>query len=260
MDYIYHDRLMWALERALENLSSDGPIGTQSESVLHSTMKNFLEPDSDYHEVFIEGYYADICRGSNITEIQTKSFGRLRDKLKNFLKSYKVTICYPLINTRWIEYVDFNEYKKSALSVIKDSGRAKRKSPLHLGLYDVFTELYGIKDYLNDNNLKICIYEMDIDELKAEIPIKRRGRRNVRRINKIPIGIRNVYEIERTEDYMQFIPIGVKNGFTSADFAREANISRSKASLVLNVLKDLNSVKRVAKKGNAYIYDISREC
>ena len=65
-------------------------IGTLSEKTLHIILKNYYEPDIDKQEIPIEGYVADIFTGSEIVEIQTGQFNRMREKLKAFLPLYPV--------------------------------------------------------------------------------------------------------------------------------------------------------------------------
>ena len=71
-------------------------IGTLSEKTVHAVMKNYYAPDTDMHEIPIENYVTDIYTGSEIIEIQTRSFQRMRKKLDVFLPLYPVTIVYPI--------------------------------------------------------------------------------------------------------------------------------------------------------------------
>ena len=55
---------------------------------------------------------------------------------------------------------------------------------------------------------------------------------------------------------MQFIPPCLIEPFTVKEFGKEAHIPEKKASIVLNILYYMELVKRVGKKGNAYLYEI----
>ncbi len=44
----------------------------------------YFEPNSDFHEVKINGFVADICNAEGIIEIQTRSLGKLKRKLEVF--------------------------------------------------------------------------------------------------------------------------------------------------------------------------------
>ena len=65
-------------------------IGTLSEKTVHAVLKNYYAPDTDMHEIPIENFVADIFTGTEIIEIQTRSFQVMRRKLDAFLKIYPV--------------------------------------------------------------------------------------------------------------------------------------------------------------------------
>ena len=53
---------------------------------------------------------------------------------------------------------------------------------------------------------------------------------------------------------MQFIPIDLEDEFIVKDFAKAAMVHEDTARLSLNILNYLGVVRRVGKKGNAYVY------
>ena len=230
-----------------KNSYDDGGIGTLSEKTVHAVLKNYIEPNKDYQEVALEGFFADICRESEIVEIQTQAFDRLRRKLDCFLNYYPVTIVYPMAVNKWISNVDRLTGERGSF----------RKSPLHLDEYDVFFELYKIKSRLRNPNLRIHLYLMDMEEYKIESPKLKRGRRVYLKLDRIPLGIRNIVSLDCPNDYLQFIPVDLENGFTSTQLAHLAGISKSHASLALNILLEIGVVVRTGKKGNSYTYDVA---
>ena len=60
-------------------------IGTLSEKTMHAVLKNYYAPDVDMHEIPIENFVADIYTGTEIIEIQTRSFNTMEKKLAAFL-------------------------------------------------------------------------------------------------------------------------------------------------------------------------------
>ena len=220
-----------------------GGIGTLSEKTVHAVLKNYIEPDRDCHEVALDGFFADVFKDGQVTEIQTAQFGKLRDKLSVFLNNYTVTVVYPMAVNKWISHIDGE--KKSAF----------RMSPLHMNEYHAFDELYAIKSFLKNPNLRIHLYMMDMEEHKIKVAKRRRKRGSgYERYDRVPLGIREIIEFNCVNDYLRVVPPELEGEFTSADLGAEAGISRSFASLVLNVLNDIGVVKRVGKKGNAYVY------
>ena len=153
---------------------------------------------------------------------------------------------YPLPFNKWLSWVN------------PDNGevQGRRKSPRHFTEYDAFYELYKIKSYLKNPNLSINLVLMDMEEYKLLNGWSYDKKRGSVRYDRIPVGIRKIVELDCPQDYMQFVPEGLENGFTSADFANAAHIDRQTAASVLAMLNYMEQVKRVGKTGNAYIYDI----
>ena len=67
------------------------------------------------------------------------------------------------------------------------------------------------------------------------------------------------YEIQRPEDFLQFVPLELENGFTSREFAAAAHIPLSLAQIVLNILHYMGTVIRTGKKGQHYLYEIEEQ-
>jgi len=239
-----------AFERAKECIvgktHNDKGIGTLSEKTVHAILKKYYEPNEDNHEVAIGGYFADIFNESGIIEIQTRQLNKLRDKLTVFLNDYQVNVVYPMPYNKYLSWIN---PETGAVS-------EKRKSPRRYSMYDAMLELYKIKPFLLNPNLRVTVVMMDMEEYKLLNGWSKDKKKGSVRFDRIPLGIRKVIELGCPEDYMQFIPEGLENGFTSADFAKEAHISKELASHVLMILNYLSQVKRVGKKGNSYVYDI----
>lgn len=81
-------------------------IGTLSEKTVQAVLKNYYAPDTDMHEIPIENFVADIFTGTEIIEIQTRSFQVMRRKLDAFLKIYPVTIVYPIPHVKWLSWIE----------------------------------------------------------------------------------------------------------------------------------------------------------
>ncbi len=221
-------------------------IGTLSEKTVHAILKNYYEPDEDRQEIPIEKFVADIYADGEIIEIQTRQFNKMREKLKCFLPLYPVTIVYPIPREKWIIWID------------EDSGELsrKRKSPLKGNPYFVFPELYKIKPFLKDPNLRLKLALMDMEEYKLLNGWSRDKKKGATRYDRIPTELVEEIEINRLEDYMQFVPCELEDEFTSGEFAKAAHISVSLAQNVLNILYHVGTVTRVGKKGNQYLYAV----
>lgn len=221
-------------------------IGTLSEKSVHAILKNYYEPDEDHQEIPIDNYVADIYAAGEIIEIQTRHFNKLRDKLEAFLPLYQVTVVYPIPREKWLIWID------------QESGELskKRKSPAKGNPYVAFPELYKIKMFLKDPNLKLRLVLIDMEEYRLLNGWSKDKKKGSSRFDRIPTELVEEVEVNCLEDYMQFVPCELEGSFTSKEFAKAAHIPVSLAQTVLNILYHVGTVTRVGKKGQQYLYEI----
>ena len=221
-------------------------IGTLGEKTLHAIIKNYVEPNEDYHEVPLEGYVADVYREGHVYEIQTANFNTLRGKLEKFLPRYKVTIVYPVAATKWLRWID------------EESGEIseRRKSPKRGTPQAVFAELYRIKKFLCDPNLSIHILLIDIEESRLLNGWSKDRKKGSCRHDRIPTELVEELHLERVEDYCMLIPPELEQ-FSSKEYAKATRLTVKRAQTALNVLYALGVVERVGKKGNSYLYEVT---
>lgn len=111
-----------------------------------------------------------------------------------------------------------------------------------------FSELYAIKDLLDNSNMKIMPILLDVDEyrlLNGWSYDKKKGSTCHDRI------VTNVHEsmmIASKEDYCKLVPDSLAEDFSSKDFAKEAHTSIKNARLTLNILRHLGVVKQISKR------------
>lgn len=221
-------------------------IGTLSEKTIHAILKNYYQPDEDKQEMPIENFVADIYSDGEIIEIQTRQFNRMRDKLKAFLPLYPVTIVYPIPREKWLVWID------------EESGELskKRKSPVKGNPYMAFPELYKIKMFLKDPNIRLKLVFLDIEEYRLLNGWSRDRKKGSSRYDRIPTELVEEIDINCIRDYMQFVPYELEGEFTSKEFAKAAHISVSLAQTVLNILYYVGTVTRTGKKGNQILYTV----
>lgn len=221
-------------------------IGTLSEKTVHAILKLYYAPDTDMHEIPIENYVADIYTGSEIVEIQTRQFNKMRDKLTAFLKLYPVTIVYPIPRQKWLIWID------------EESGELSKphKSPAKGNAYQAFIELYKIKMFLNDPNLRLKLVLLDMEEYRLLNGWSRDKKKGSHRYDRIPKQLVEEVCVDSPKDYMQFVPYDLEEPFTSEQFAKAAHIRRPLAQTVLNILTHVGCVEHVGKKGNSILYSV----
>lgn len=222
-------------------------IGTLGEKTIHAVLKNYYAPDCEMQEIPIENFVADIFNGTEIIEIQTRSFNVMRRKLDTFLKQYPVTIVHPIPRIKWVSWID------------EETGEAspKRKSPKKGNPYQAFVELYKIRPFLKNENLHFKFALIDMEEYRLLNGWSRDKKRGSERFDRIPLEFVEEVCIDRREDYMQFVPFDLPEPFTSREFAKCAKIPMRLANVVLLILTDLSVVTRVGKQGNCYLYELA---
>ncbi len=242
-----------AYERAKQNIIGVNRqrqgIGTLAEKTVHAVMKNAYEPDVDKQEIPLCGYVADIFTGEEIVEIQTRSFNTLRAKLTAFLQEYPVTVVLPMPCQKWVSWID------------EETGEISKrhKSPVKGNPYLAFPELYKIKSFLTEKNLRIHIALADMEEYRLLNGWSRDKKRGSSRYDRIPGAFVEEICLDRVEDYRQLIPYELEGQFTVKDFAKAAHIRAPLAQTVVHVLAYLGLLVHVGKQGRAYLYEVPED-
>lgn len=219
-------------------------IGTLGEKTLHLVLKNYVEPNETNHEIKVGRKVADIKSGDSIIEIQTRAFNRLRPKLSDFLKDHMVTVVFPIAKEKYISWID------------PDTGETTepRKSPKKGSAVDIFPELYKIKMFLLDPNIKFRIILLGVNEFRLKNGWSVDGKRGSYKYETIPTNLFEEIVIDSICDYKKLIPDGLPKFFTSKDFAKASNRTVYRAQTALNVLNHVGIVERVSRNGKGYRY------
>lgn len=220
-------------------------IGTLSERTLHAALKRLFEPDPTFHEISYKGFIADIMRGDEIIEIQTRALNAMRAKLTAFLAENKVTVVYPVVREKWLNWVN------------NDTGEivSRRKSPKTGKPLDAFTELYKIKMFLRDPNLTICLQPVDVEEYRRLDGWSRDRKKGSTRAERIPTGVGEPVYLHKSADYAALLD-GMADAFTSAELAKVKKISRGLAQTVMNVMSYVGAAECIGKRSRAKLYKI----
>ena len=141
------NRFFSARERVLSESTEEGGIGTLAEKLVHKVLKYWIEPREEYHERRLCGSVADIFDGERIVEIQTRAFIKLLPKLRKFLVSYPVTVVYPVVTDRLVEWCD---PESGEIVEVKKSPKKGREC-------DLLAELAGLSDLVGREGLRFKI-------------------------------------------------------------------------------------------------------
>lgn len=237
-----------AKEKVIGKERKPGGIGTLSEKTVHAVLKNYYAPDERMQEIPIENCVADIYTGTEILEIQTRGFHRMRGKLDRFLPRCPVTIIYPIPKEKMLFWID------------EESGEISpgRKSPAKGSPYLVFPELYKIKMYLKDPNLRIRLPLLNLEEYRLLNGWSRDKKKGSTRFDRIPVSLEEEYVFSCPEDYFCLIPDAISEPFDAAQFGKAAHIRKELAGIVLHILNYLEVIEQVGKRGRAYLYRVRR--
>ncbi len=248
---IDNDKFSAALSVALQRERGlHGSVGTQNEKILHAALKNYYAPFADEQEIKIGGYFADAVCEDGIFEIQTRQLYKLKDKLREFLKCSRVTVVYPAPSALGTLYLS------------EDSGEPVKETPMRKinSLLKVFEELYSIREFLPDENLRVIIARLKIQKRVYfrgnEIPdLTKRSVKKKIRTEKMPLEFSEEIILENKTDYTRFFPTSpLPDEFTKKEFAKA--VSESASSLRLEVLRTVGIIEKIGKKGSSNLYKI----
>ncbi len=241
------DNFSKAYEKGINIYQKKKCIGVLGEKKLHSILKYYIESDDSFHEIKINGLFADVYKENMIYEIQTSSFNRLRNKLETFLKDHYVTIIYPIPYNKWIYWI--NEEDGTITN--------KRKSPKKGRYIDAFVELYKIKMFLKHEKLTIKLLLIDMNEYRLLNGWSDDLKKGSTRYERIPEKIYDTLSLAVFSDYQYFIPDKLETPFSVKQYSITMNINKRLAGLVLNILNHLEVVSIIGKKKNAYLYQVN---
>lgn len=242
-------RLRFEAALAAASNAETGGIGTMGEKGVHRTLKYYFEPHEDCHEVPIGGYVADAAGENGIFEIQTMGFYRMKDKLRAFLNAAQVTVVYPVISSKRIIKVD-----KTTGEVV-----STRRSPVKRTEWQIFWELYSIRDLLCDPALHFCIVRLEADEYRNAAAVQRGRKRRkggASDTERIPTALLGELWLRAPDDYRMFLPQGLSDEFTAKEFSTLAGIDTDTGRCALNVMCSIGICKKTGKSGNAFLFSV----
>ena len=218
-------------------------IGEMKERSIHSTLKNYFEPNKEYQEVKVDSFICDIKNEYGIIEIQTRSFDKLRHKLDALLKENDVTIVYPILVNKKIIHLD-------------DEEKGLRLSPSHKTIFSAFKELYKIKTYLANPHLHFHFVYLESVELKKGYRLNKYHQLKPLSEDSIPISL---IKEESYDSYLDFYKIleGVSDTFTVKSLSKLKKAKREDVQICMTVLKYLGVVKHIDTIKKEYVYELN---
>lgn len=237
-------------ELAIENANLNrnlNNIGQLREKTLHCVLKHYYCSDINYHEIKTGRYVADVKTEDCIIEIQTASFHLLRKKLDYYLSLPNInstTIVYPVAYTKYVSWIDTKTGEITP----------KRKSPKKGSIYEILPELYYLKEYIFRDGLAFRVCLIDLTEYKILDGWDKGKKRGSTKFDREPIALIDDAIFEDISDFYKFIPYSLPVEFTLKDFEKATKLSPKRAGLALRVLRHIEVVTQIGKRGRAYLY------
>ncbi|MDR2101032.1 MAG: hypothetical protein LBP43_00500 [Treponema sp.] len=219
-------------------------IGTERESSLHRALKVRYAGPGGKTEVAAAGYICDgINEGGEFFEVQTGSFGPLKQKVRELAETGRVRIIHPIIIEKYIETFD-----------VEGNLQSRRKSPRRGTEWDLFKALLYAPNLPLVPGLTIELVLVDIAERRILDGGGSWRRKGARITDKILETCRGSVPLITLGDYYRFLPFEAGEPFTVRELGSRARIRTDIAQKTLYVLTKLNLVERVDKRGNAWVY------
>jgi hypothetical protein len=218
-------------------------IGVKNESSLHRALK-YTYAETGITEKMVGDYVCDgVSENGDFIEVQTGSFGPLKQKIPVLAATAPVRIIHPIILTTYIETFD-------------ESGALirRRKSPRKGTKWDLFDALLYAPELPLVKNVTIELTLLDVTEKRVDDGKGSWRRRGISIADREILAWHETIPLLRLRDYLPFVPFTKKETFTARDLAERAGISPASARKCLYVLTRLRLVKRVDKQGNWIVY------
>ena len=227
---------------------NNSDVGTLNEKDIHAFLKNHYQPNSDYQEIKIGNFIADIFYNNTVIEIQTSNFSNLRKKLEYYLPLYKVIIVYPISQIKYISWINMDNGESST----------PRKSPKTSNIFDSAWELNKISEFLTHENLEIQLVFLESIEYKLLNGFGKSKKMKAKKYESKPIKILSTTTLKSIDDFYKFIPNNINQTFTVKDISKAIKRNDKRTRQVVSLLQNLLLIRRCGKIKNAYIYEINK--
>ncbi len=217
-------------------------INTWNESLLHEELKEYYRGERGVTEAPLLGSICDVLNeDGSVTEIQTASLGKLKNKLERLLELRNVQVVYPIAATTLIETYHADGTLKT-----------RRKSPKKGSIYQVFHEITGLIALLCHSRFTLTVQFVDVIELRVADGSGSWRRKGVRVSDRKIIRLHESRSFTDGFDYRSLIPDSLAERFTVKDLAT-AGAGRYAGKMAW-VLRKLGCIEIAEKKGNAFVY------
>lgn len=223
-------------------------FGTLAEKRMHAVLKKYICPDTDFHEVGLDGtrYLSDVRIGNDIWEIQTGDFSPMKQKIFYYLShtDCTVTVVHPIVVNKWVSKIHPQTFE------IYD----RRKSPRHERSEDLLPLLYPLLPDLGNPRLRFRLLLTEAEEFRIPEAKGRRSRRGSVRYERIPLSLIEDQRYDAPVDFLRFLPDALPDPFTVREFSRATSILGMDAYSSVRVLAALGLLSPAEPIGRAMAF------
>jgi len=219
-------------------------IGTQRESTLHASLKDWYRLPGDLLEAEVDGFVVDIVRGPELVEIQTGNFSNIKRKLIRLLESHPIHLVYPISVLRWILRVD------------KETGEVitRRKSPKRGDALDMFNELVYIAGLINHPNLSLEIVFVEDEMVYVNDGLGSWRRKGWSILDRRLIRVVKHTNFSELSEFSALLPENLPAQFTVRQLAAFSRQRIRLAQKIVYSYCQMGILERSGKQGRSWLY------
>lgn len=217
------------------------------ETSLHRQLKALYAGDDGEVEVRFGRRRIDVVRGGRLYEIQHASLAAIRRKVVDLLASHRVVVVKPIVVDKFVVQLDGPEGR-----VVR-----RRLSPKHGTRLDVFESLVYFARVFPHPRLAIEFPLVTLQETRRPGHGRRRRWRENDHVvvDQTLVAIHETIRLRAANDLWTVLPEKPRTQFDTAELAAIVGVRRHVAQRIAYCLLHCGAVRRVAKRGNARVYD-----
>jgi hypothetical protein len=219
------------------------------ETSLHRQLKRLYGGVDAQFEAQVGRYRIDVRSGGQLVEIQHGALAAIRDKIRALVERHEVLVVKPIV-------------ARKVLVRLAAKGGApigRRTSPKQGKLLDLFGDLVHFTNVFPHPRLTLEVPLVEVEEHRYPGHGRRRrwSRADFEVEDQRLLSIAEVHRFHTAQDLLRLIPGPLPCPFDTGDLARLLGIPRGRAQQVAYCLERIGAVRRVGKRGNARLYEVS---
>ncbi len=224
-----------------------GLIGTLAERSLHAKLKRLYMEPGDCVEEKVGGYWVDICRGRDVIEIQTGSFGNMKRKLAALLEDRMVHIVHPVAVEKWI----------TRIAADGETFLSRRKSPKRGSCYDLFDELVSFPQLLLNPRFSVEVVLVKEEEMRCEDGRGSWRRKGTSIKDHILLEVAGREVFREGRDFLRLLPAGWTGPSTNKELAKALKQPYFRIARMTYCLSRMDAIRQTGKQGRSLLFALA---